>query len=84
MVDRLATYLIGSVEPVVQPQARSEIPKLAEEDVEAERDVILDEIAMHDDHPDDVVHNLFARLAYGDTPLGRPIAGSACLGPRRG
>lgn len=46
------------------------------EDVEAERDVILDEIAMHDDDPDDVVHNLFARQAYGDTPLGRPIAGT--------
>src|SRR5690606_34955213 len=30
-----------------------------EADVEAERDVILDEIAMHDDDPDDVVHNLF-------------------------
>ena len=46
------------------------------EDVEAERDVILDEIAMHDDDPDDVVHNLFAHQAYGDTPLGRPIAGT--------
>lgn len=46
------------------------------EDVEAERDVILDEIAMHDDDPDDVVHNLFALQAYGDTPLGRPIAGT--------
>ena len=46
------------------------------EDVEAERDVILDEIAMHDDDPDDVVHNLFAQQAYGDTPLGRPIAGT--------
>ncbi len=46
------------------------------EDVEAERDVILDEIAMHDDDPDDVVHNLFASQAYGDSPLGRPIAGT--------
>ncbi|QBR94149.1 M16 family metallopeptidase [Nocardioides euryhalodurans] len=46
------------------------------EDVEAERDVILDEIAMHDDDPDDVVHNLFAEQAWGDTPLGRPIAGT--------
>lgn len=47
------------------------------EDVEAERDVILDEIAMHDDDPDDVVHNLFAEQAYGATsPLGRPIAGT--------
>jgi predicted Zn-dependent peptidase len=49
---------------------------LAPEDVEAERDVILDEIAMHDDDPDDVVHNLFAEQAWGDTPLGRPIAGT--------
>jgi predicted Zn-dependent peptidase len=32
---------------------------IASADVEAERDVILDEIAMHDDDPDDVVHNLF-------------------------
>ena len=47
------------------------------EDVEAERDVILDEIAMHDDDPDDVVHNLFAAQAWGEnSPLGRPIAGT--------
>ncbi len=50
--------------------------RLREADVEAERDVILDEIAMHDDDPDDVVHNLFAQQAWGDGPLGRPIAGS--------
>ena len=32
---------------------------------------------MHDDDPDDVVHNLFAEQAWGsDSPLGRPIAGS--------
>jgi len=46
------------------------------DDVDAEREVILDEIAMHDDDPDDVVHNLFAAQAYGETPLGRPIAGT--------
>ena len=46
------------------------------DDVEAERDVILDEIAMHDDDPDDVAHNLFSSLAWGDSPLGRPIAGT--------
>ncbi|HJQ04241.1 MAG TPA: pitrilysin family protein, partial [Nocardioides sp.] len=45
-------------------------------DVDAERDVILDEIAMHDDDPDDVAHNLFSALAWGDSPLGRPIAGT--------
>jgi predicted Zn-dependent peptidase len=47
------------------------------EDVEAEREVILDEIAMHDDDPDDVVHNLFAAKAWSGTPLARPIAGTA-------
>ena len=50
---------------------------IAPADVEAERDVILDEIAMHDDDPDDVVHNLFAAQAWGSGPLGRPIAGTA-------
>ena len=50
---------------------------LVGEDVEAERDVILDEIAMHDDDPDDVAHNLFAEQAWGSgTPLGRSIAGT--------
>jgi predicted Zn-dependent peptidase len=46
------------------------------EDVEAEREVILDEIAMHDDDPDDVVSNLYAEKAWGRSPLGRPIAGT--------
>ncbi len=46
------------------------------EDVEAEREVILDEIAMHDDDPDDVVHNLFAAHAWAGSPLSRPIAGT--------
>jgi len=48
---------------------------LASADVEAEREVILDEIAMHDDDPDDAVLELFTQHMFGDTPLGRPIAG---------
>lgn len=50
---------------------------VTDEDVEAEREVILDEIAMHDDDPDDVVHNLYAEKAWGRSALGRPIAGTA-------
>ncbi|HET6652650.1 MAG TPA: pitrilysin family protein [Nocardioides sp.] len=50
---------------------------VTDEDVEAEREVILDEIAMHDDDPDDVVHNLVAATAWAGTPLARPIAGTA-------
>lgn len=49
---------------------------ITDADVEAEREVILDEIAMHDDDPEDVVHNLFAAQAWGDSPLGRGIAGT--------
>lgn len=45
-------------------------------DVEAERGVILEEIAMHDDDPTDAVHEEFASAMYGDTPLGRPILGT--------
>jgi predicted Zn-dependent peptidase len=45
-------------------------------DFEAERGVILEEIAMHDDDPADVVHDTFAQAVFGDTPLGRPILGS--------
>ncbi|MDQ6649897.1 MAG: insulinase family protein [Actinomycetota bacterium] len=45
-------------------------------DVESERGVILEEIAMHEDDPSDVVHDSFARAVYGDHPLGRPVLGS--------
>lgn len=46
------------------------------EDVEAERGVILEEIAMTEDDPGDVVHDLFAQTMFGDTPLGRPVLGT--------
>ena len=45
-------------------------------DVDAERGVILEEIAMNDDDPSDTVHEAFAGQLFGDTPLGRPILGS--------
>lgn len=46
------------------------------EDVEAERNVVLEEISMRDDDPSDLVHELFGETFYGDTPLGRPILGT--------
>ena len=49
---------------------------LRSRDVEAERDVVLEEIAMHEDDPGDLVHDLFAEALYGDTPLGRPVLGT--------
>jgi predicted Zn-dependent peptidase len=45
-------------------------------DVDAERTVVLDEIAMNDDDPTDTVHEAFSAQLFGDTPLGRPILGT--------
>jgi predicted Zn-dependent peptidase len=46
------------------------------QDVDVERSVVLEEIAMRDDDPADLVHDEFAAALFGDTPLGRPILGS--------
>jgi len=45
-------------------------------DVDAERNVVLEEIAMNDDDPSDTAHEAFTAKLFGDTPLGRPILGS--------
>jgi predicted Zn-dependent peptidase len=43
---------------------------------ENERPVILEELAMNDDDPHDVVHEEFSTAVLGDHPLGRPIGGT--------
>ncbi len=45
-------------------------------DVDAERNVVLEEIAMNEDDPSDSVHEAFTAHLFGDTPLGRPILGT--------
>jgi len=47
-----------------------------EEDIERERGVILQEIKMVQDTPDEYVHELFYRDLWGRHPLGAPIAGT--------
>jgi predicted Zn-dependent peptidase len=49
---------------------------VAAADVDVERTVVLEEIAMRDDDPSDLVHDEFAFALFGDTPLGRPILGT--------
>ncbi len=49
---------------------------LGAEDVESERGVILEEIAMRDDDPSDAVHDVFGEALFGDTALGRPVVGT--------
>ena len=45
-------------------------------DVETERSVVLEEIAMRDDDPEDLVHDAFGTALFGEHPLGRPIIGT--------
>src|SRR5690625_1863342 len=49
---------------------------LDEGEFEAERGVILEELAMSYDDPTDVAHESFAAAIFGDHPLGRPIGGT--------
>ena len=51
-------------------------PALRPDDVESERQVILEEIRMRDDTPDDLVHDVFANALFPRHPLGREIAGT--------
>jgi len=51
-------------------------PRLDADELETERGVILEELAMNDDDPSDVVHEQFAAAVLGAHPLGRPIGGT--------
>ncbi len=46
-------------------------------DLDAERQVILEEINMHEDTPEEVVHDLFTEALWPNHPLGRPVLGTA-------
>jgi predicted Zn-dependent peptidase len=45
-------------------------------DVELERGVVLEEIAMRDDDPEDALHDEFCAALFGSHPLGRPVLGT--------
>jgi predicted Zn-dependent peptidase len=49
---------------------------ITQKDVDAERNVVLEEIAMNEDDPSDTVHEAFSARLFGDTPVGRPVLGT--------
>ncbi len=51
-------------------------PAFRQEDIEREQQVVLEEIKMVEDTPDDLVHELFTQAYWEGHPLGRPILGS--------
>lgn len=46
-------------------------------DIDSERQVVIEEIAMYEDEPSDKVHDVLAKAVFGDHPLGRPVIGRA-------
>src|SRR5581483_11215625 len=52
-------------------------PALAE--LETEREVVLEEIAMYEDTPQELVHDLIAEAVFGNHALGRPVIGTAAV-----
>jgi len=50
-------------------------PAFAE--LDSEREVVLEEIAMYDDAPQELVHDLISEAVFGDHPLGRPVIGTS-------
>ena len=62
----LATDVLGDM--ITSSRVRSA-------DVEAERDVVLEEIRMHLDTPDDLVHSVFSAAVLDGHPLGREVLG---------
>lgn len=51
-------------------------PKIAAADVAQEREIVLEELAMYEDDPQDRVFDLAAQSVFGDDPLGRPVIGT--------
>lgn len=51
-------------------------PLLDGDDIAREKQVVLEEIAMYEDSPDELVHDLLTEVAWPDHPLGRPILGT--------
>jgi predicted Zn-dependent peptidase len=46
-------------------------------DLDSEREVVLEEIAMYEDQPQELVHDLISEATFGSHPLGRPVIGTA-------
>ncbi len=52
-------------------------PRIAEEDLENEREIVLEEIAMYEDDPQDKVFDVLGGAIFGSHPLGRAVIGHA-------
>jgi predicted Zn-dependent peptidase len=68
----LDEHLEGAFELLAEMFLRPTYPE-----VDSERQVVLEEIAMYEDEPQDRVHDFLADAVFGDHPLGRRVLGAA-------
>ena len=79
--DRCQTHLGTWVMAEHAPRAVEAIadvlwyPDLREEDVEHEREIVLEEVAMIEDSPEELTFELMGDALFPDSPLGRPVIG---------
>jgi predicted Zn-dependent peptidase len=52
-------------------------PSLRPKEIDSERQVILEELHMRDDEPEDLVHDVFTDAVFPEHPIGREVIGSA-------
>lgn len=50
--------------------------KFSEKDIQKEREVIIEEIKMYEDTPDEIIHDIFSQTIWEGHPLGNPVLGS--------
>lgn len=67
----LDRHLAGAFDHVAEMVMKSTF-----QDIDAERQVVIEEIAMYEDEPSDIVFDLLGQRVFGDTPLGRRIIGT--------
>lgn len=68
----LDEYLDRALDTLVDLAFR---PRFPEREIEKEKEVILEEMKMYEDTPDEYIFDLFEELVYAGHPLGRPIVG---------
>lgn len=47
-----------------------------EQEIEKEKNVVIEEIKMYEDSPDDLIHDIFSERVWNEHPLGKPILGT--------
>ncbi|MCX7020462.1 MAG: pitrilysin family protein [bacterium] len=70
VIDEHLGHAIGLLAEIYQESAFSE------DEIERERNVVLEEVSMYNDTPDELVVDMFMNRLYADHPIGRPILGA--------